>query len=276
METGSGTNESQVDGDGNEQVDGEAVSDQAGASAEVVLTDQTEDDGEPMLTAGVSAGTRLVASGPATQQSSEAEKAALQQIASQMPAATSSLGSSTPVTVRQIVVTASSGGATTGPVIVCGTADQGDGVTAVVLNTRRATGSTEVNLDNVSIAVVLGEARIGGGERNNAAYSDAGAQYMKMGPGDDTLSGGAGNDLLSGGDGDDLVHGGEDNDVIFLIDGADTAWGGKRRPGARRRGARIGGDGFHRRSRPARPDRILGQPYRRDRLGTGRRWPHGA
>ncbi|OYD80678.1 DUF4347 domain-containing protein [Azospirillum brasilense] len=257
VETGSGTNvtnESGVDSDGNERVDVEAVSEQAGGSAEVVLTDQTEDDGEAMLTASVSAGTRLVASGPATQQSSavagqtlgnslltlaasadETEKAALQRIASQMPAVTGALGSSTPVTVRQIVVTASSGGATTGPVTIRGTADQGDGVAAVVLDTRRAAGSTEVNLDNVSIAVVLGDARIGGGEGNNAAYGDASAQYMKMGPGDDTLSGGAGNDtiasttgndLLSGDDGDDLVHGGDDNDTVIGGTGNDTVGGG--------------------------------------------------
>ncbi|MDQ2102010.1 DUF4347 domain-containing protein [Azospirillum isscasi] len=257
VETGSSTNvtnESQIDAHGNEQVDVEAVSDQAGASAEVVLTDQTEDDGEAMLTASVSAGTRLVASGPATQQSSgvagqtlsdsllalatgagEAEKAALQRIAAQMPAATGSLGSSTPVTVRQVVVTASSGGATTGPVTIRGTADQGDGVAAVILDTRGAAGSTAVNLDNVSIAVVLGEARIGGGEGNNAAYGDSSAQYMKMGPGDDTLSGGAGNDtiasttgndLLSGDDGDDLVHGGEDNDTVIGGAGNDTVGGG--------------------------------------------------
>ncbi|MGY0832691.1 DUF4347 domain-containing protein [Azospirillum argentinense] len=257
VETGSGTNvtnESSVDSDGNERVDVEAVSEQAGGFAEVVLTDQTEDDGEPMLTASVSAGTRLVASGPATQQSSavagqtlsnsllmiaagsdETEKAALQQIASQMPAVTGFLGSSTPVTVRQIVVTASSGGATTGPVTIRGTADQGDGVAAVVLDTRQAAGSTEVNLDNVSIAVILGEARIGGGAGNNAAYGDSSAQFMRMGPGDDTLSGGGGNDtiasttgndLLSGDDGDDLVHGGEDNDTVIGGAGNDTVGGG--------------------------------------------------
>ncbi|QCN96116.1 DUF4347 domain-containing protein [Azospirillum argentinense] len=257
VETGSGTNvtnESSVDSDGNERVDVEAVSEQAGGFAEVVLTDQTEDDGEPMLTASVSAGTRLVASGPATQQSSavagqtlsssllmlaasadETEKAALQQIASQMPAVTGSLGSATPVTVRQIVVTASSGGATTGPVTIRGTADQGDGVAAVVLDTRQAAGSTEVNLDNVSIAVILGEARIGGGAGNNAAYGDSSAQFMRMGPGDDTLSGGGGNDtiasttgndLLSGDDGDDLVHGGEDNDTVIGGAGNDTVGGG--------------------------------------------------
>ncbi|GAA4257320.1 DUF4347 domain-containing protein [Azospirillum formosense] len=257
VETGSGTNvtnESSVDSSGNERVDVEAVSEQAGAFADVVLTDQTEDDGEPMLTASVSAGTRLVASGPATQQSSavagetlssslltlaasadETEKTALQQIASQMPAATGSLGSSTPVTVRQIVVTASSGGATTGPVTIRGTADQGDGVAAVVLDTRQAVGSTEVNLDNVSIAVILGEARIGGGAGNNAAYGDSSAQFMRMGPGDDTLSGGGGNDtiasttgndLLSGDDGDDLVHGGDDNDTVIGGAGNDTVGGG--------------------------------------------------
>ncbi|TWA58061.1 hemolysin type calcium-binding protein [Azospirillum baldaniorum] len=257
VETGSGTNvtnESSVDSDGHERVDVEAVSEQAGGFAEVVLTDQTEDDGEPMLTASVSAGTRLVASGPAAQQSSavagqtlsnslltlaagadEAEKAALQQLASRMPAATSALGSATPVTVRQIVVTASSGGATTGPVTIRGTADQGDGVAAVVLDTRQAAGSTEVNLDNVSVAVILGEARIGGGAGNNAAYGDSSAQFMRMGPGDDTLSGGGGNDtiasttgndLLSGDDGDDLVHGGEDNDTVLGGAGNDTVGGG--------------------------------------------------
>ncbi|CAO3383243.1 DUF4347 domain-containing protein [Azospirillum argentinense] len=257
VETGSGTNvtnESSVDGDGNERVDVEAVSEQAGEFAEVVLTDQTEDDGEPMLTASVSAGTRLVASGPAAQQSSAVagqtlgnslltlaasadgtEKAALQQLASRMPAATSALGDATPVTVRQIVVTAGSGGATTGPVTIRGTADQGDGVAAVVLDTRQAAGRTEVNLDNVSIAVILGEARIGGGEGNNAAYGDSSAQFMRMGPGDDTLSGGGGNDtiasttgndLLSGDDGDDLVHGGEDNDTVLGGAGNDTVGGG--------------------------------------------------
>ena len=96
--------------------------------------------------------------------------------------------------------------------------------------------ATQLELHNIDLAIILGSAVITGGSGCNVLRADAKSQFIKLGPGNDTLSGGGGddtvasaggNDLLNGGRGKDLITGGAGNDSLKGGPQADSLHGGR-------------------------------------------------
>ncbi|RIX42991.1 MAG: DUF4347 domain-containing protein [Rhodocyclales bacterium GT-UBC] len=150
---------------------------------------------------------------------------------------------STQVTVRTLILTAASGSQAPGtPVLVSGAAASAanpDQQEALVIDTRDLPAGTVLQLDNIEFAIIIGSAKVIGGEGRNLVSGDGASQYIVLGADDDVLHGGAGNDTVGskagndqlygdegddfvvGGIGDDVLHGGTGNDV--LVGGASDA-----------------------------------------------------
>lgn len=107
---------------------------------------------------------------------------------------------------------------------------------ALVIDTRDLGGtSTQILLNNVDFAVVVGQAQVRGGDGANWVVGDSASQFILLGPGDDVLHGGGGNDMvgsttgrdrLYGDEGDDRLVGGRDGDTLDGGDGNDVIQGG--------------------------------------------------
>jgi hypothetical protein len=97
---------------------------------------------------------------------------------------------------------------------------------ALLLDTRGAGGAVRIELQDIPVALVTGDALITGGAGNNLVIGGAGSQVIILGPGDDTLHGGEGDDILGSEGGSDRLHGGDGNDILFGGTGDDFLFGG--------------------------------------------------
>ena len=127
---------------------------------------------------------------------------------------------------QQVTVRSLSFDTSSQPILISGVGTVGQ--EALVID---ANGSN-LKLDNVEFALVIGPATITGGAGNNVVYADRANQHIVLGVGDDTLHGGAGddyigslagNDHLFGDAGNDTLSGGADNDTLDGGAGTDTA-----------------------------------------------------
>ncbi|MGQ9368133.1 SwmB domain-containing protein [Azospirillum sp. ST 5-10] len=145
------------------------------------------------------------------------------------------LPADTPLLVQTIVPAMGAGAAPGAVLTISGTGTEAGGpATALVIDARNLPAGTEIALDNVSFAAVIGNVRISGGAGSQVVTGDSQDQHMVLGADDDTLHGGAGNDfvgseggadVLHGDLGDDTVTGGADGDLLFGNPGTDALYG---------------------------------------------------
>jgi hypothetical protein len=140
----------------------------------------------------------------------------------------STLPSTTPIDVRSITPTFTTPDQPALINLVGSTAR----VEAVVIDLSKAPANTQLILNDIDYAVIVGDATITGGAGANVVFADSGAQTIILGADDDELHGGGGNDVIGskggndklyGDDGDDTLFGGEGNDLMDGGAGHDTA-----------------------------------------------------
>ncbi|MBT2802064.1 cadherin domain-containing protein, partial [Halomonas sp. ISL-56] len=100
-------------------------------------------------------------------------------------------------------------------------------IEAFVIDTSALPVGTQLQLDNIEFASIIGNAVITGGSGNNIVIGDDAAQYIVLGEGDDVLYGGGGDDVIGSEEGDDRLFGGNGNDELFGGAGADVLHGGR-------------------------------------------------
>ncbi|SDG60344.1 calcium-binding protein [Thalassobaculum litoreum] len=146
------------------------------------------------------------------------------------------LDPNTVLDVRTIVISASSQ-SLSAPIVFEGSVSGTDETQseAFVIDLHALPTGSQVVLDNIEFASIIGSATITGGSGDNYAIGDDAAQFISLGVGDDTLFGGGGsdtvasaggNDRLFGDGGDDRVTGGEGSDTLEGGTGDDTLVGG--------------------------------------------------
>ncbi|MBY4677661.1 DUF4347 domain-containing protein [Marinobacterium arenosum] len=135
--------------------------------------------------------------------------------------------------VNKLTLTTSGDSAPDSPIVVSGnsqtTGSNGndDSRAALVIDTRSLPSGTQLQLEDVEFAVVVGEGTvIRGGSGSNTVFAGAGSQDIVLGADDDQLYGGAGDDTVGSEGGDDLLFGEAGNDTLFGGAGADTLHGG--------------------------------------------------
>ncbi|WP_255611930.1 DUF4214 domain-containing protein [Marinobacterium arenosum] len=135
--------------------------------------------------------------------------------------------------VNKLTLTTSGDSAPDSPIVVSGnsqtTGSSGndDSRAALVIDTRSLPSGTQLQLEDVEFAVVVGEGTvIRGGSGSNTVFAGAGSQDIVLGEDDDQLYGGAGDDTVGSEGGDDLLFGEAGNDTLFGGAGADTLHGG--------------------------------------------------
>lgn len=148
---------------------------------------------------------------------------------------TSQLSSEGEVTVRTITLTSGTGLATppAQAIVISGATGTGEldplnpnRQEALVIDARALPPGTAIKLEKVEFAVVIGPARLEGGEGQNFVVGDGYDQYIVLGPEDDELHGGAGNDTVGSGSGNDVLYGDAGDDVLFGGAGNDVVDGG--------------------------------------------------
>ncbi|NOQ16133.1 MAG: hypothetical protein GQ581_03665, partial [Methyloprofundus sp.] len=97
---------------------------------------------------------------------------------------------------------------------------------ALIIDLRNLPSGTQLILDNVEFAIIIGAVRITGGSGQNTVIGDHAEQYIVLGAEDDELHGGAGDDTIGSKGGDDMLFGDEGNDLVVGGDGNDTLEGG--------------------------------------------------
>lgn len=158
--------------------------------------------------------------------------ATLDDIHSQIESYTAAL--TTDVQVQSLTLT----GSTDGSISIDGNTSDND---VLVIDASNLPEGTELDLNGVEFAIIIGPGTYGGGAGSNIIVADGSNQHIVLGPEDDTIHGGAGddyvgslggadmlygdagNDTVSGGDGDDSLAGGQGNDSLVGGQGMDTA-----------------------------------------------------
>ncbi len=97
---------------------------------------------------------------------------------------------------------------------------------ALIIDVRNLPPGTVLQLNNVEFAIIIGAARVTGGNGQNFAVGDNSAQFIVLGADDDVLRGGGGDDTIGSKGGDDLIYGDEGNDLVVGGIGNDTLHGG--------------------------------------------------
>ncbi|MDD3484940.1 Ig-like domain-containing protein, partial [Azovibrio restrictus] len=117
------------------------------------------------------------------------------------------------VIVRSLDLSAASGSVAPGnPVLISGavaSASNPNQQEALVIGARDLPAGTVLQLDNVEFAIIVGAAKVIGGEGRNFVIGDEASQYIVLGADDDLLHGGAGNDTVGSKAGDDILYGDE-------------------------------------------------------------------
>ncbi|MFD1251902.1 Hemolysin, chromosomal [Devosia equisanguinis] len=139
----------------------------------------------------------------------------------------SNLPTGTPVIVQTIVPTVAPGvDALSSPIIISGAVGNGSTQTMLIVDTKGLPPGAVLQFDNVSFAVVVGNATITGGAGSQTVFADGGSQYIVLGADDDELHGGAGDDTIGSVGGNDRLFGDDGNDTLFGGPGDDFLSGG--------------------------------------------------
>ncbi|MGE4501534.1 MAG: calcium-binding protein, partial [Thiomicrospira sp.] len=121
------------------------------------------------------------------------------------------------------------------PIVISGTANlittasgQSAPVEALVIDTRSLPAGSEINLENIEFAVIIGDnVTVRGGEGANIFYAGAGSQNIRLGADDDILYAGDGDDWVGSEGGDDQLFGESGHDVLYGGTGDDVLDGGE-------------------------------------------------
>jgi uncharacterized repeat protein (TIGR02059 family) len=139
-----------------------------------------------------------------------------------------SLATDGPMLVQTIVpVTASSSTAPEVPLTLTGAPSApGQAMTALVIDGRNLPGGSEIRLNEIDYAAIIGELSVTGGEGSQNVWGDGSSQYIMLGADDDILHGGGGDDTVGSAGGNDSIFGDEGNDLVFGGAGNDAIDGG--------------------------------------------------
>jgi len=121
------------------------------------------------------------------------------------------------------------------PIVISGTANlittasgQSAPVEALVIDTRSLPAGSEINLENIEFAVIIGDnVTVRGGEGANIFYAGAGSQNIRLGADDDILYAGDGDDWVGSEGGNDRIFGESGHDVLYGGTGDDVLDGGE-------------------------------------------------
>jgi hypothetical protein len=139
----------------------------------------------------------------------------------------SNLPSDANLLVQTVVPTVSAGATAAQPVVISGTVAAANGpLTALVIDAHLLPSGSEIQLQDVSFAAVVGNVRVTGGAGSQSVWADGQSQYIVLGADDDFLHGGAGDDTVGSEGGNDHVYGDEGNDLVFGGLGDDYVDGG--------------------------------------------------
>lgn len=109
------------------------------------------------------------------------------------------------------------------PIVFTG---NGNSNTALVINTHNLIAGSQIQLDDIQFASIIGSAYITGGAGNNIVIGDDAEQNIVLGPGDDILYGGGGNDTIGSLEGNDRLYGEAGDDLLFSDYGSNVFHGG--------------------------------------------------
>ncbi|NTW53176.1 MAG: hypothetical protein HGB15_00060 [Chlorobaculum sp.] len=115
-----------------------------------------------------------------------------------------------------------SGGQTGQSVSITG----GDGNQVMVIDASGLPEGTEIELNGVEFAIIIGHGHYSGGAGSNVIFADDASQHIVLGPDNDIIHGGGGDDIVGSEGGDDVVYGDGGNDAVFGGDDNDTLYGG--------------------------------------------------
>ncbi|CAO1661502.1 hypothetical protein NYA30BAC_01288 [Halomonas sp. NYA30] len=130
--------------------------------------------------------------------------------------------------VKTVTPTVAEGAQLSSPITITGAGESqtGNQQEALVIDASSLPSGTELQLDDVNFAAIVGEAQVIGGTGRNVVTGDDNAQYIVLGEDDDVLYGGGGGDVVGSKGGDDRLFGGSGNDELFGGAGADLLHGG--------------------------------------------------
>ena len=128
-----------------------------------------------------------------------------------------SLPANTPVLVQTIVLTAAPGSdAPSQPLVISGSpSTPGNLHTALVIDSRALPTGSEIQLQNIDFASIIGAVKVTGGNGSQVAWGDGSSQTLILGADDDVLHGGAGDDIVGSAGGNDRIFGDAGNDTVF-------------------------------------------------------------
>jgi hypothetical protein len=139
----------------------------------------------------------------------------------------SSLPTDANLVVHTVVPTIAPGTTSVQPVVISGLAPSASGaLSALVIDAHLLPSGSEIQLQDVSFAAVVGSVRVTGGAGSQTVWADGGSQYIVLGADDDTLHGGDGDDTVGSEGGNDHIYGDGGNDVVFGGEGNDYIDGG--------------------------------------------------
>ena len=203
------------------------------------IVQNTNNNGN-VVTATLPGNTSLTSEGPETAQSKQDALNTLiqavedrgspstQQLSAGAQNFLNKLSNTTTLDVRTIVPTTTAG-STTEPIVITGTtpSDGEPQSEAFVIDMRSMPDGSNLQLDNIEFASVLGSTTVTGGAGDNYVTGDENSQFISLGVGDDTLYGGAGTDTIGSGSGKDILYGNQANDRVFGGTEEDTVYGGQ-------------------------------------------------
>jgi len=140
----------------------------------------------------------------------------------------SDLAANTPLLVHTVVPTVATTGVTGAePLVIAGVPRAADGpMSALVIDARALPAGTDIQLQNVEFAAIIGAVRVTGGAGSQTVWGDSASQTIILGADDDVLHGGAGDDIVGSAGGNDRIYGDEGNDLVFGGEGDDYVDGG--------------------------------------------------
>ena len=130
------------------------------------------------------------------------------------------------VTIDTRWVTPTGSTASGSPIVITGSTNGGSQQSALLIDGRGLPADSQLNLDNVDFAALVGDMTVVGGAGQNFVSGDDGQQFISLGVDDDTLYGGGGDDTVGSAGGADLLFGDSGNDVMSGGTGADSLFGG--------------------------------------------------
>jgi uncharacterized repeat protein (TIGR02059 family) len=135
--------------------------------------------------------------------------------------------STEPMVVRAITFTAPISDLSGQPIVISGAASGEGPLVALIIDVSNLPSGTVLQFDNVEFAIIIGAAKIKGGEGSNFVIGDDAAQYIVLGVDDDVLRGGGGDDTIGSGSGNDQLFGDDGNDTLFVGSGHNLLHGGR-------------------------------------------------